>query len=130
MWTLNGGAFGCDARPLLLIYGALVAPLVVACVLPLRLSGGLVFDFLCSCLVCIVRVFVGEQRRARRELRIQMDEGFWAGGMCLLPVSVSRTGVCQVHGEVGSSSNSSGSSSGGSSSGRAVIAVALVVILL
>ena len=43
-------------------------------VLRIRLFGDLVFDFLCSCLVCIVRVFVGEQRRARRELRIQMDE--------------------------------------------------------
>ena len=116
MRTLNGGAFGCDACPLLLIYDAPVAPLVVACVLPLRLSGDLVFDFLCSCLVCIVRVFVGEQRRARRELRIQMDEGFWAGGICLLSVSVSHAGVRQVHEEVGSSSNSSSISSSSSSS--------------
>ena len=67
--------------PLLLIYSAPAAPLVVACVLRLRLFGDLVFDFRCSCLVCIVRVFVGEQRRARRELRIQMNDGFWAGGM-------------------------------------------------
>ena len=111
MWTLIGGAFGCHVCPLLLIYGAPAAPLVVACVLRLRLFGDLVFDFLCSCLVCIVRVFVEEQRRARRELRIQMDEGFWAGGICLQPVSVSRAGVCQEHEEVGYNSNSSKSSS-------------------
>ena len=114
MWTLNGGAFGCHVCPLLLIYGAPAAPLVVACVLRLRGFGDLVFDFRCSCLVCIVRVFVGEQRRARRELRIQMDEGFWAGGICLLPVSVSRASVCQVHEEVGSSSNSSSRSTSNS----------------
>ena len=107
MWTLNGGAFRCHVCPLLWIYGAPAAPLVVACVLRLRVFGDLVFDFRCSCLVCIVRVFVGEQRRARRELRIQMDEGFGAGGICRLPVSVSRAGVCQVHEEVGYNSNSS-----------------------
>ena len=119
MWTLNGGAFGCHVCPLLLIYGAPAAPLVVACVLRLRLFGDLVFGFLGSCLVCIVRVFVGEQRRARRELRIQMDEGFGAGGICLLPVSVSRAGVCQVHEEIGSSSSSSSNST--SNSNRNII---------
>ena len=88
------------------------------CVLRLRLVGDLVFDVLCSCLVCIVRVFVGEQRRARRELRIQMDEGFWAGGICLLSVGVSHAGVCQVHEEVGSSSNSGGNNNNNNHNSR------------
>ena len=74
--------------------------------LPLPLSGDLVFDLLCSCLVCVICALVGEPHRARRELRIQMDESFWAGGICLLPVGVSRAGVRQVHEEVGSRSNS------------------------
>ena len=56
MWTLSGGAFGCHVCPLLLSYDAPVAPLVVTCVFPLRLSGDLVFDFLCSCRVCLSRL--------------------------------------------------------------------------
>ena len=107
MWTVNGCPFGCQDCPLLLIHDVPVAPFFVACVLPLRLAGDLAFDLFGSCLVCVICALVGEQRRARRELRIQMDEGFWAGGIRLLSVSVSRAGVCQVHEEVGSSSNSS-----------------------
>ena len=116
MWTVNGGPFGCQVCPLLLIHDVPVAPFFVACVLPLRLAGDLAFDLFGSCLVCVICALVREQRRARRELRIQMDEGFWAGGICLLPVSVSRAGVCQVHEEIGSNSHSSGSVSGSRSS--------------
>jgi len=105
MWTVNGGPFGCQVCALLLIHDVPVAPFFVACVLPLRLAGDLAFDLFGSCLVCVICALVREQRRARRELRIQMDEGFWAGGICLLPVSVSRAGVCQVHEEIGSSSS-------------------------
>ena len=123
MWTLNGGPFGCQVCPLLLIHDAPVAPFFVASVLPLRLSGDFAFDIFGSCLVCFICALVGEQRRARRELRIQMDEGFWAGGICLLPVSVSRAGECQVHEEIGSSSNSSSSSSSRSSSSSSLSGV-------
>ena len=97
MWTLNGGAFGCHVCPLLLIHGAPVAPLVVACVLPLRLPGDLVFDLRCSRLVCVVVcALVGEQRRARREVRIQMDEGVWAEGICSCR-SASPAQVCAMY---------------------------------
>ena len=116
MWTVNGGPFGCQVCALLLIHDVPVAPIFVACVLPLRLAGDLAFDLFGSCLVCVICALVREQRRARRELRIQMDEGFGAGGICLLLVSVSRAGVCQVHEEIGSSSNSNSSSNSSSSS--------------
>ena len=79
MWTLNGGPFGCQVCPLLLIHDVPVAPFFVACVLPFRLAGDLAFDLFGSCLVCVICALVREQRRARRELRIQMDEGFLGG---------------------------------------------------
>ena len=109
MWTLNNGSFGCQVRPLLLIHDVPVAQVFVACVLPLRLAGDLAFDLFGSRLVCVICALVREQRRAPRELRIQMDEGFWAGRICLLPASVSRASECQVHEEIGSSSSSSSS---------------------
>ena len=55
---------------------------------------------------------VGEQRRAWREVRILMDGGFWAGGICLLPVGASRAGARRFFEEIGNSSNSSGDAIG------------------
>ena len=57
-----------------------------------------------------------------------MDEGFWAGGICHLPVSVSRAGECQVHEEIGSNSNSSCSS--GTSMVLVVVVVVIVIVII